>query len=520
MSLLLVHPPAIKAGEPPLGVAILAGHLRRQGVSVRVLDANLGAYLHLLQPQQAVRAAGPRPSTTVRRALAQAERSLALLRSPTATESFPRYATAVRHLQTLLGLQGRAGERLTLGDYSHPHLSPFAPEDLRRLAAGAEQTLFAGYFREVLLPPLLAAPPPTLIAFSINYRHQLLPAFEFAGMLRRAFPNVGLVAGGGMITSWRAALLARGATLWPFDHLIFGPGEGALDALARGAKLPELQDGGATLAFAPDFDGLDLAGYLSPQPVLPLAASRGCYWGRCRFCPEAVAPTHPYAPHAASALAAELKHLAGRYQVRHFHLTDNAVPPAALHALAQPGILPAAARWHGFVRFEKALLTDGLLPALAKNGCALLQLGLESGAQHVLDAMCKGTNLAVASAVLKALHRAGIASYVYVMFGIPGETAADAAATLAFLEEHAEFIGYLNLALMNLPRDADLATAADPLLAGGELALYRSFTPTPDWGRAEARRFLAVVAAAPRLRPILARTPPFFTSNHAFFFGT
>lgn len=521
---LLIQPPATKAVEPPLGLAILAGHLRAAGFSVATIDANLITTLALLEPERAAVAAGEQPLTSVRRALKQADASLALVRSTAALAAFPRYATALRHLHALLGLYGGEGERLTLGDYEYAQLSPFAPATLQQLANGEVTTLFQDLFAEKIVPEVVAR-APRIIALSINYRHQLLPAFELAGMLRRALPAATLVAGGGMITSWRRILSAGAIRLPLFDHLVLGPGEEPLARLAGGSEHDYLLSG-AEIAFTPDFSDLPLRDYLSPRPVLPLAASRGCYWGKCRFCPEAAAPTHPYRSGAAVDFPDRLLTLAAQTGVRDFHLTDNAIPVPTLKALAARHAELHNIRWHGFVRFERALLDPALVAGLAASGCTLLQLGLESGSQSVLEQMAKGTHLNEAAQILENLRVAGIASYVYVMTGIPGETAADATLTRTFLLEHAEKIGFLNLALMNLPRDASLLDEAesfaisdsDLLADDAPLGLYRAFSSSTDWGRDEARRFLAELKREPAIRAILQRTPPWLTSNHAFFF--
>lgn len=520
----LIQPPATKAVEPPLGLAILAGHLRAAGYGVEQIDANLLATLALLQPERATPAAGDHPPTRVRRALNQANAALNLVRSPAALSSFPRYATALHHLHTILSLYGSNAERLTLGDYDYEQLSPFAPATLEQLADGRIRTLFHPVFADQIVPDAVAR-APRIIALSINYRHQLLPAFELAGMLRRALPGVRLVAGGGMITSWRRTLENGNLRLPIFDHLVFGPGEESLTRIAAGGNHPYLLSG-AEIAFTPDFSGLPLSAYLSPRPVLPLAASRGCYWGRCRFCPEAAAPTHPYGSDPARAFPDRLRALAAQSGVHDFHLTDNAIPVPVLKALAARHADLQGLHWHGFVRFEPALLDLKLVADLAVSGCTLLQLGLESGSQSVLEQMAKGTNLKVAARILENLRAAGIASYVYVMTGIPGETAADAELTRTFLLEHSEKIGFLNLALMNLPRDATLLEepddyaidAADLLDCDAPLGLYRAFSSRTDWGRNEARRFLAELKREPSIRTILQRTPPWMTSNHAFFF--
>lgn len=523
LSVLLLQPPAIKPAGPPLGLSVLLGYLRRQGVESKALDANLAAYRYLLQPERLAAMAQPAATTSLRRAIKNIARSWTLLTSPAASRSFARYQTAVQHLNTALGIyRGIDGdERLTLGDYRHGGRSEFSLKDLRQFAAAEASTLFAPYFSEELLPAV-AACMPELIALSINYRHQLLPAFELAGMLRRALPGVKLVAGGGMLTSWREDLEKPGDPLLPFDHLVFGPGEEALLRLAKEEVDDFFLEGSASLSFEPDFSGLVPDEYLSPEPVLPVTASRGCYWKGCLFCPEAVAPTHTYRSCAPAEVPDLLLSLARQWKVRHFHFTDNALPVPVLHSLASRRDELAGLSWYGFVRFEEALTDFQLVDQLSAAGCRMLQLGLESGSQMVLDKLGKGTSVTTAAAVLNALHQAGIATYVYVMFGIPDETEDDRRATLDFLEKHAEAIGYLNLAIMNLPHQSELAAGRKSEgETGGKKAtggLYLTGAAEQQ-RRRDARRFIQQeLLASPAIRAIVNRTPPLFTSDHAFFF--
>ena len=529
MDVLLLHPPATKPAEPPLGVAILLGHLRAQGLEADAIDANLAAYLHLLEPARLSAAAGPAAKTRLKRAVRHAQGSLTLLRASAAVESFARYSTAARYLNDALSAhRGTTGAELTLGDYVQEGLSEFSPDDLERLSRGEAKTLFFGYFRDVLVPQI-EEQRPRLIALSITFRNQVLPAFELAGMLRRALPGTLLVGGGGMFGSWRQTLRKLSLRFGAFDRVVFGPGEAPLTALARGTAAADyfLEDD-VECGFAPDFSFAALGDYLSPEKVLPVSATRGCYWRHCLFCPDGVAPSHSYrcAPPAQFPLL--LGELGRQHGVRHFHVTDNAIPMNVLHQLAKPAAAAGGFAWHGFVRFEKALLDEAFVSGLARSGCTLLQLGLESGSQRVLDRLKKGTQLGQVSRILENLARAGIAAYVYIMLGTPGETLEDARLTLRFLEEHAHRIGFLNLAIMNLPRDTRLlddkalhGISSSKLLEESEpLGLYQSFEPAEGFGRAEARRFLMVsLLGSAAIRGIAARTPPFFTSNHAFLFG-
>src|SRR3989304_9661930 len=172
--------------------------------------------------------AAPAPATALRRAVRSVPRARSFLRAPEAGTSLPRYTAAARHLNTALpSYRGGSGrERLTLGDYVHGGLSEFSPRDLSLVAGGEAGTVFSGYFRDALLPRVERMRPRG-IAISVNYRHQVLPAFELAGLLRPSLPGVPVYGGGGMFTSWRSALRNMKPRFLPFDRGGFGPGEGA-----------------------------------------------------------------------------------------------------------------------------------------------------------------------------------------------------------------------------------------------------------------------------------------------------
>ena len=526
---LLLQPPALIPSEPPLSLAILMAALRKAGVSATALDANVDAYHYLLNGERLTELAGDEPKTSVRRALKHRQQSLDLLCSPGVNVAFTRYSTAVRYLNLLLSLwTGNSGEeRLTLGDYQHNGYSVFNPDDLQLFSSGSAQTLFHPYFQNQLLTQIVALQPQR-IAISINYLHQVFPAFELAGLLRRQFPDLELIAGGGLITSWQEPLQRLEMKLPPFDRLVFGPGEATLVALVNGLAPADyyLKDI-STIDFVPDFSFADQSRYFTPQPLLAISPSRGCYWQKCLFCPEATAPIHPYGNFGSAEFPDLLLELSKHYGVNNFHLTDNAIPVNILKRMAARRVDLKDLSWFGFVRFELALENIELVEQLAMSGCQMLQLGLESGSQIVLDRLGKGIKLATAEKILDNLHKAGISSYVYIMLGTPGETEADAEMTLNFLEQHAEKIGFLNISIMNLPRGSELLD--NPELYGidssqlrdtsSPLGLYHEYQSTTGWDRVAARRFLNQrLLKSPVIKAIVKRDPPVFSSSHAAFF--
>ena len=199
------------------------------------------------------------------------------------------------------------------------------------------------------------------------------------------------------------------------------------------------------------------------------------------------------------------------------HFLDNAIPPALMKTIADH---PPGAPWYGFVRITRHLADLDFCMALKRSGCVLLKLGLESGDQRVLDGLHKGVDLEEASRVLTNLKKAGIATYVYLLFGTPEEDGLKARRTLEFVATHHDQIHFLNLALFNLPRDEQEVSPYETKdFYEGDLSLYVDFDHPKGWHRKKVRQFLdKEFKRHPAVASILRRTPPVFTSNHAPFF--
>jgi radical SAM superfamily enzyme YgiQ (UPF0313 family) len=498
--MLLIYPPVSKSCEPPTGIAFLAGALTEAGVPVRVVDANVeGMHFLLSLPVK-------KDDTWTRRALRHKDAHLSDLRRWPVYAAPDRYRRAVMDLNRILAVASSpARTRVSLADYEDRHLSPARSRDLIAAAGSFEESLFFPYFRRRIVP-LVPDSGTETIGISINYLSQALPAFALIGFLRSIAPRARIVVGGGLATSW----LRHPDWQNPFgglvDQWVAGPGEDALLALAgRPAAAGE--------RVRPDFSSLLNLAYLAPGPVIPYAASRGCYWRRCAFCPER-AEGSDYRPTAAPRVSSDLKALGRRYRPALLHLVDNALSPALLKTLARH---PPGTPWYGFARITPHLADPDFCRALRESGCVMLKLGLESGDERVLEKMKKGIDPTLAARVLDALAAAGIATYVYLLFGTPWEDEAAAETTLAFAARCAGSIDFLNLAVFNLPVHGPEADVLEtrPFYAG-DLNLYADFTHPKGWHRGRVRRFLDKrFRRHPAVSPILRRQPPLFTSNHA-----
>lgn len=502
--IVLIHPPVVKPGEPPAGIARLAGALRSDGVDCSVIDANVEGICHLLDT------VNPPQDTWSRRASRHLPDHLAALRSRETYRHPDRYRRAVSDINRLLSVAGRSTRtRVGLADFKDERLSPLRSEDLLHAARTPERNPFYGYFQGRLLERVLETRPGA-VGISISFLSQALCAFALIGLLKEAAAEIEIWIGGGLITSWMQRPEQMGPVRQLVDRVVTGPGETPLiEAMGKHASGRYGE---------PDYSDLLDAPYFSPGFVLPFSASDGCWWRRCAFCPER-AERRPFRPLPHTVAIEQLRRLTSLNLPVLIHLLDNAVSPALLKRLvAKPPMAP----WYGFVRIAPPLDDADFCRRLAASGCTMLKLGLESGSQYVLDRLDKGVRLSMASKVLHNLHQAGIATYVYLLFGTPAEDEKSAVETLAFTADHHETITFLNLAIFNLPLgspDAKGLVLRD--FYEGDLALYRDFEHPAGWGRGEVRRFLdRRLKRHPRIQEIVRRDPPSFTSNHAALFGS
>jgi len=501
-SILLINPPVAKPSEPPASIARLGGALRDAGIDCSLLDLNLACLLDQFEQECA-------PSDTwSRRAWKSRHANLDAIRSPVTYQSHDRYHRVAQDLNRVLWLSGRqAGVDITLENFSSPLHSPLSSEDLLTSAEQFRLNPFFPSFR-THLERALSEQAPHCIGLSLSYLSQALTGFALLGYLRAQWPEIRIVAGGGLITSW------MNSPNWDsrmfsglIDHCVKGPGEAEL--------LHILGSAADTRMGSYDYSDLPYDDYLAPGRILPYAASHGCYWKRCKFCPD-YAEDSCYLTRSADNTLAELNALIDTYNPSLVHLLDNAVSPALLGKFAEGGFtLP----WYGFARFEKILEDLDFCRALKRSGCMMLKLGLESGSQRVLDQLDKGVNLERASRILNNLHRCRIGTYVYLLFGTPAETEEDAKMTQEFVRNHHETITFFNLAIFNMPVCGEEAEQVEDRFSDGDLSLYCDFHHPTGWDRRRVRTFLQKeFRKDPLIRPIDLRNPGVFGSNHAPFF--
>ncbi len=570
--MILIYPPVAKICEPPGGVAYLAGALKQVGVECTVIDANLEGLLwlgrdhfrdnfhdslsdnfvlscseefhrygHSNHRQFSLHKQYPygsgslsqsklhwQPASGLRqtdiwtkRAVKYFDRNISDLKDPCLYKNFEKYRQRIFDVNRAISSSSSDRFKISLSDYHDLNFVPVKSCDLISSFENFHENPFYRYFEDCLYERLKIAnsgetgrPYSVMgdyIGISLCYLSQALTGFALAGWIKSNFPEKKIIMGGGLVTSWMSFPDWKNPFVSIIDMMVKGQGEKTLLKIVG----KNMERKGRRFHFVPDFDFAYWDSYLAPARILPYRASTGCYWNKCRFCPEKAEKSR-YEYEKATDVLHDLAALNRRYHPDIVHFLDNAMSLSLLRTLSDKR-MPFI--WYGFVRFMKELADPVFTRKLYNSGCRMLKLGLESGDQEVLDYMHKGTNLVIASNVLKALKDAGIATYIYILFGTLHETEESAGKTLAYVADHSDEIDFINTAIFNMPRfseDADVVETKR--FYDGDLSLYLNFVHPRGWNRQDIRRFISKrFKKNSFIAHAIRNVPPFFTSNHAVF---
>lgn len=302
--LVLVFPPLATPTSPPLGPAMLKAFIQRElpQWQVKLLDLNLWTFQRIF----ALMGAG---------------------KLPLDAKVFPEGDAARAGLLTAAKVFRGQGD----GDdfYRRPERYELYGDLFLRLTEMFSRGLVgycASHRPPTPLPPLLQemldkimAEEPDCVGFSMIFTPQLAMAALLGKTLRQRF-GTKVVMGGSCLAD-----TAEDFVRWypqAADAIVTGEGEDALKALLD--KLDSPPPNGATRIIPamirddldtlgrPDFGDLNLHDYFSPEPVIPVLLSRGCYWRRCAFCVHYRSAGLSYRMHGKQFIIDMLKHFPPR----------------------------------------------------------------------------------------------------------------------------------------------------------------------------------------------------------------
>ena len=166
---------------------------------------------------------------------------------------------------------------------------------------------------------------------------------------------------------------------------------------------------------------------------MTMETSRGCWWGaknHCTFC-GLNGEGMDFRDKPAAQAARELLALAEEWGTRQIHLTDNIMPRQYVDEL-----FPVLAQADPPVELYyevKANLGPAQVDAMASGGVVAIQPGIESLASDVLRLMRKGVSAHQNIALLRTCRGIAIDVQWGIIYGFPGERAADYAAMIELM---------------------------------------------------------------------------------------
>jgi len=239
------------------------------------------------------------------------------------------------------------------------------------------------------------------------------------------------------------------------DYVICGEGDEALPeliaALNRGTGLAGIgnlcyhEDGGCRInpwrPFLQDLDALPIPDYglihgwnPGKQSVVSIATSRGCPFG-CRFCSVILLFGRRFRYNSVDRVLAEIRQNGS--QAKHiFFCDDNFTADLKrskelLRRLIAEGLTP---EWSAQVRVEAANDPE-LLELMARSGCFMVFIGLESINPATLKAFKKGQTVADIRKAVTTFHHYGIAVHGMFVFGSEEDTLQVMEETVRFSHE-------------------------------------------------------------------------------------
>jgi hypothetical protein len=303
---------------------------------------------------------------------------------------------------------------------------------------------------------------PTIIAFSLLTNYQWPYAVALAKMIKMQ-ADIPVLFGGASLGQFDSREILQTC---PFvDYVFRGDGEEALPAFIRNFETKTF-DTVPNLTYRadseirvneqrditdlnslplPDFGDDDLQCIINETPLIPIQASRDCYWGKCAFCQY---DSH-YRTRNVVSVVDEMEVQAKRYGINQFIFLDDSFSPCLLEEISSE-ILRRKLQIYYIVfhaRPEKALKRE-LLQQAYISGLRCISFGVETITQRLLDKINKGTQAKHIEHIISVCEEIGIQPLMNYIVGLPTQTKAELMQELPFIAKHIDSMSVWEFTLM------------------------------------------------------------------------
>lgn len=172
---------------------------------------------------------------------------------------------------------------------------------------------------------------------------------------------------------------------------------------------------------------------IAAGPSSSIITSRGCP-KRCIFCDRSVFGRHVRG-NSAGYIVEMMEYLYNIFGVRSFNFEDDSFLVLQKRLIEYCElVIKKNLRITWACQTPVDTVSKELLPLMRRAGCAMINFGIESGSQRILDRMQKGTSVEQIEEAIRLTHESGILTRGLMIVGFFGENKETMDETLAFLK--------------------------------------------------------------------------------------
>lgn len=480
MKTVLVFPPFWSASQPYLSLPCIASYLKVRGFNVEQIDLNLQIYdyvlskpfleqrMHKILEKNAEHQLFENNNElleTLSFLSRNIEKYKKMYRSEEALD-IKKYTKCFSLIEYCLAIISKLYEKenLSFVYYEHKEYSELKSKDVIRCMEDVKNGKLKDSLVMDLISPFIdrIVENNDLVGISLTGTNQIIPTFILATLLKEKNPNLKIVLGGNIVSRWCDLIQSKTELFMNVDYFMYGEGEYPF------TKLIEYLEGKITIQEVPNilylndankveknedncyldinslptpiFNKEDIPKYFAPSVVLPLLASRGCFWGKCSFCDHSYIYHGTYRKRSIDLIIQDIKTLSNEYGCSSINFHDEAIAPVEMEELSQRLLDDKMnIKWTTCARLDLAMSKE-LLKKAHDAGLKVLFFGLESINQRVLQKMRKGTKVENIKKILKDSSEVNIWNHVFFICGFPTETKEEFMETLDFVQNNSKYI--------------------------------------------------------------------------------
>lgn len=433
-------PPLVEPFQPSMTLPYLTAQLRGLGIAADAHNLSSLFYIWLFRRPRLESMEKYRDLSAAMVVLRDSERFFDPAAYHSALEMLENYASAIAEEDLLPYSLYPASRASAVAD----------PDNYRELVEAMPGSLLERFLQDYV-GFTLRLDAYHVIGFSATNAFQLGAAFFIGRMLKDAGIPAHLIVGGHAVAVAGREVFEDDALAGAIDSVVIDGGADVFaticnDVAGRAARrFYSSADAAAPIAakglFPTDTpyrvilqqDINDL--YLSPNQLFSIYSALGCSYGQCTFCGSNRIMA-PYVPRTISVLVDEMEQLQANYGISHFDICDNNFDPVrAAEFCDEVERRDRHFYWQCTSRVYTTL-TVPLLQRMHRNGCVLMNIGLESASDRILKIMRKGYTARHVEELLANTEEAGMPVHLYCICSFPSETVEESETTLGFLRRH------------------------------------------------------------------------------------